>query len=100
MHEGPKFDCECCGKSFSQAEKLTKHIQATHESKTNLKRVGKVKCENCNRWVKECYKRLHDVKKHGLIYEKSMCDKCNKWVFDIGKKHALKKYDQFTLNSL
>ena len=59
IHEGHKdYNCEYCGKSFSQKISLTKHIHTVHEGHKDFK------CESCG----ESFSCATNLKKHIIIF--------------------------------
>ena len=55
IHEGHKdHKCESCGKSFTRAQHLKKHIHTVHEGRKDYK------CDSCNK----LFSHAHHLKKH------------------------------------
>mgnify|MGYP001299730306 CR=1 FL=1 len=70
VHENVRYNCDKCGKSFSQKGTLNSHIQGVHE---NI-RYNCEKCDKSYSWKKYLY--THIKRTHGNV--RHTCDKCDK----------------------
>ena len=78
-----RHKCESCGKSFSQAGYLKKHINSVHEGHKDYK------CETCGKSIttlRNLKKHIHSVHEGHRDYK---CESCDRSFFQAGdlKKH-------------
>ena len=80
IHEDQKdYKCEICGKFFSEAEKVKKHIYAVHEGHKDYK------CESCGKLLsKKQSLKAHTQLFHGANVQNSILKTCN-WVLENGE---------------
>ena len=73
IREGHKdYKCESCGKSFSEAVKLKRHIHTVHEGKEDHK------CESCDKSFSRAYglkRHIHTIHRGNKDYK---CESCGK----------------------
>ena len=89
VHENVRYNCDKCGKSFSQKGTLNSHIQGVHE---NIR----YNCEKCDKSFSQkgtLTKHIQSVHEH-IRYK---CDKCDKTfsLKTVLKAHIQSVHDNF-----
>ena len=90
VHDGHKdYNCESCGKSFSEGNKLKKHIRAVHEGRKDYS------CESCGK----LFSTTKNLTRHNdSVHEKRkfQCDICPKFLSRQDKLMEHKKIHEKT----
>ena len=68
------YTCETCGKSFSEAVSLKKHITTVHEGHKDYK------CEFCDKSASCLKKQMHTIHEGHKDYK---CESCGKLFSDL-----------------